>query len=394
MKYRTWMWTTTVCLSTALTIPVRSAAQDNPDHQPIITTFDVPGAGTGAYQGTYVDAINAKGAITGYSIDANGIGHGFLRDCKGYGFERGCDESQGTITSFDVPGDVQGTWPAAINAEGDVTGYYCDDISCYGFLRDREGNFTIFNPPGANSYGPTPLGIDSEGTIMGSYEDANNLGHGFVRARDGTFSSFDVPGAATTAYLGTTVNSISTGGRVEVANGAINPEGEIAGSYFIETGTGGFLRARDGSITAFEVPGGKITSAADINLSGAITGSYYEPSSFDFRGFLRTRDGTFTTFAAAPSASCCLYTFPQGINAEGVIAGFDNDDLGIYHGFQMDRNGTITLFDAHGAGTGVYQGTLPQGINGKGTIAGYYLDSNNVRHGFVRDCDREGHGQQ
>jgi hypothetical protein len=44
------------------------------------TTFDAPGAGTGAGQGTLPLLDNAEGAITGYDIDANGAFHGFLRN--------------------------------------------------------------------------------------------------------------------------------------------------------------------------------------------------------------------------------------------------------------------------------------------------------------------------
>jgi hypothetical protein len=43
------------------------------------TTFDVPGAGTGAGQGTFTYCNNPAGAITGYYIDASGVSHGFLR---------------------------------------------------------------------------------------------------------------------------------------------------------------------------------------------------------------------------------------------------------------------------------------------------------------------------
>ena len=43
------------------------------------TTFDVPGVGTGAGQGTYPNANNPEDAIPGWYIDANGVQHGFLR---------------------------------------------------------------------------------------------------------------------------------------------------------------------------------------------------------------------------------------------------------------------------------------------------------------------------
>jgi hypothetical protein len=44
-----------------------------------ITTFDVPGAGTAAGQGTLPATPNLFGAITGQDIDANNVHHGFVR---------------------------------------------------------------------------------------------------------------------------------------------------------------------------------------------------------------------------------------------------------------------------------------------------------------------------
>jgi hypothetical protein len=41
-------------------------------------TFNAPGAGTGASQGTCPFAINPAGEITGYCVDANETFHGFL----------------------------------------------------------------------------------------------------------------------------------------------------------------------------------------------------------------------------------------------------------------------------------------------------------------------------
>ena len=64
----------------ALAVPVRLAAQDNQksNHSKFIT-FDAPGAGTGAGQGTFPITINTAGAITGFYIDANNVSHGFVR---------------------------------------------------------------------------------------------------------------------------------------------------------------------------------------------------------------------------------------------------------------------------------------------------------------------------
>jgi hypothetical protein len=44
-----------------------------------ITRFDVPGAGTGAWQGTFPVTNNAEGAITGHYVEADGVYRGFLR---------------------------------------------------------------------------------------------------------------------------------------------------------------------------------------------------------------------------------------------------------------------------------------------------------------------------
>jgi hypothetical protein len=47
-------------------------------------------------------------------------------------------------------------------------------------------------------------------------------------------------------------------------------------------------------------------------------------------------------------------------------------------------SGTITTFEAPGAGAGAMQGTVCFSINSAGAIAGTYIDANYVYHGFVR----------
>jgi hypothetical protein len=63
------------------------------------------------------------------------------------------------------------------------------------------------------------------------------------------------------------------------------------------------------------------------------------------------------------------------------------DDAGVWHGFVRGIAGTITTFEAPGAGTSSHLGTLAVSINGSGTVTGYYLDANNFAHGFVRAAD-------
>jgi len=94
------------------------------------TIFDAPGADTtpGSGNGTFAFSVNAMGMITGIYIDASNVFHGFLRS------------PDGAFTKIDVPGAgtgaFQGTRPEFINAAGRITGFYYDTNNVgHGFLR-------------------------------------------------------------------------------------------------------------------------------------------------------------------------------------------------------------------------------------------------------------------
>ena len=91
------------------------------------STFDAPGAGTGAGQGTLPESNNTLGAIAGNYIDGNFVNHGFLLN------------QQGSFSVFDVPGTGtaagQGTIPLDNNNPGTITGEYIDGGNVvHGFL--------------------------------------------------------------------------------------------------------------------------------------------------------------------------------------------------------------------------------------------------------------------
>lgn len=81
-------------------------------------TFDAPGAGTAAGQGTIVNGINVGGAIAGWYVDAVNVNHGFLR------------AHDGSFTSFDAAGAGtgagQGTFAVGNNPAGAITGLFVD----------------------------------------------------------------------------------------------------------------------------------------------------------------------------------------------------------------------------------------------------------------------------
>ena len=246
----------------------------------------------------------------------------------------------GTFITFDVPGAVNGTFPTSINPAGAITGYSLDVNSVgHGFLRAKNGTITTFDAPGAGTTGSFPgtyaVGINPEGTIAGMYTDANNGSHGFLRASDGTFTTFDPPGRIAIFA------PFSFG-----QNLYINPDGAITGTYF-ESISGNpfggnfrvFVRTPDGTITTFDAatyPPCCIWSfPSGITPAGAITGSFNDGFIIN-HGFLRANDGTVTTFdVPGAGASANQGTAPLGINPAGVITGLYIDANRVSHGFLL-----------------------------------------------------------
>jgi hypothetical protein len=145
-----------------------------------LKVFDIPGAGTGAYQGTGCPGcslgLNAFGAVAGIYSDGNYVNHGFLRSLDG------------KVTTFDAPGagtDAgQGTGcfsdcAVSLNNWGAITGVYTDsNYQQHGYLRSPDGHIKTIDPPGSG--GTSPLSINDWGLITGYYLDSNNVFHGFL----------------------------------------------------------------------------------------------------------------------------------------------------------------------------------------------------------------------
>jgi hypothetical protein len=348
-----------------------------------IITFDAPGAGTAAFQGTIAFGVNASGAITGYIRDANDARHAFLRT------------SDGTITVFDAPGagtcstscgtigNGQGTRAYAINPVGTITGFYTDNSArCHGYVRAPNGTFTQIDAPDAGT-GPfpqgtfpsdfTPMGINPAGAITGFYVDASSVRHGFVRTANGLISEFDPTG------------SIFTNPN------AIDQTGAITGFYFDANFVGhGFLRAPDGTITSFDAPGADMTPGSfngtfgvGLTPNGGIEGVYVDAKGV-LHGFLRSYQGTFSTYdVPAAGTGPGQGTLPESNNTQGAIAGNYIDASNVNHGFLRNLQGGLSTFDVPGMGTGAGQGTIPVDNGDSGAIIGEAIDGGSVIHGFL-----------
>ncbi|HEY3135356.1 MAG TPA: hypothetical protein VGL29_04840 [Blastocatellia bacterium] len=248
-------------------------------NQGVITVFDAPGAGTGPGRGTFVTSpliINSNGAIAGWAIDSAGVYHGFLRD------------RNGVITTFDAPGAGtganQGTLSFAISPRGEITGFYFDgNTAVHGFLRDEEGVITAFDVPGAGTganQGTFGGGFTPDGTIMGVYADADSLYHGFLLDKNGAVTTFDAPDAGNVP--GSFQGTVPWG---------INTNGEITGYYTDGTNVNhGFVRDKQGAIVEFDAPGAGMGFWASIAPNGAVTSHYFDVNNV-VHGFVRDAAG-------------------------------------------------------------------------------------------------------
>jgi hypothetical protein len=127
------------------------------------------------------------------------------------------------------------------------------------------------------------------------------------------------------------------------------------------------------------------TQAYANNSLGAVVGSYTDANVVP-HGFLRSTNGTVTSFdapGAGLGAGLDEGTVAYGINTGGVIVGQFQDPSLVFHGFVRQPAGTFTTVNATGAGTGNYQGTLIYNVNTSGATAGVYYDGSNTEHGFV-----------
>jgi hypothetical protein len=127
--------------------------------------------------------------------------------------------------------------------------------------------------------------------------------------------------------------------------------------------------ARSQTFTTIDPPGSLGTSAVSINPAGEIVGNYFD-ASFVTHGFLRTTDGTITSFDA-PGAG--VATFPVAITPQGLIVGWYFDANFGQHIFLRAKDGTFTSPEIPNPGA-IFVGEVV--ANSAGSTAGEFIDSN------------------
>lgn len=297
-------------------------------------------------------AINASGMVVGRYQDNNGDGiqPGFIRDASG------------NFTALYAP--VEGTNETTavwINDAGQITGWYSDGKSSFhGFLRDKVGNYSSFDPPG--SVRTVPQSINSAGQISGVY--STSVTSGFLRDAKGSFVTFGGPGSCGDSLV----------------NAVLSASGEVAGTCYYSDGTYTyFIRTASGLLTEYRNTfGGSVIFVSAISDQEVLTG-YYTDAAGLAHGFWRDASGLHSF--DYPGA---VLTVPMGINLSGTITGYYAGEDAVRHGFVRDQLGNFTSFDDPNAETTAGHGTTPTAINRSGQIAGQFDGRYNVTHGFLR----------
>jgi hypothetical protein len=143
-----------------------------------ITSFDAPGADhtPGSFNGTFGVGLTPNGGIEGVDVDVNGVLHGFVRS------------TDGTFTTYDAPGAGtgagQGTLPESNNTPGAITGQFIDgNFVNHAFVRSNQGIFSTFDVPGMGTgagQGTVPVDNNDPGAIVGEAIDGGTVIHGFL----------------------------------------------------------------------------------------------------------------------------------------------------------------------------------------------------------------------
>jgi probable HAF family extracellular repeat protein len=129
------------------------------------------------------------------------------------------------------------------------------------------------------------------------------------------------------------------------------------------------------TLTDIDVPGAQLTSAAGINNSGTIVGTF-EDAGGVFHGYLADDTGNVVKVIDLPGA---ISTSAGGINEKGDIVGTYTDANNVTHAFLLER-GNFTTLDFPGAAA-----TFAQDINDRGEIAGGYQNAGGDLHGWSLD---------
>jgi hypothetical protein len=197
-----------------------------------------------------------------------------------------------------------------------------------------------------------------------------------------TFITFDVPNATSTQPA------------------AINPAGEITGSYVNAAGKHGFLRRATGALILFDAPnndpvGVQLIGITSMNAAGRIAGYMFMLARSKYASFIRKTDGSFTVFLEPSEcfplfgalSSSAVFNIEgiaaAGINNRGQTTGICGEFPPFNQSFLRKADGTFIVFRVPVDAPTM---TLAQAINSQGDITGYYFTGLGDQ-AFLRDSN-------
>ncbi|MGO9604604.1 MAG: hypothetical protein ACLQAT_14645 [Candidatus Binataceae bacterium] len=393
------------------TLPDEETQPEAAASQPTFETVDVPGAGTGALQGTLPrtirnvtgspptltepSGIQFPGVIAGTYIDARSVYHGFYRvqdgrifkfDAPGAGSAPGFGTGGYGVPVFPVkPNDFSGAY---LNDRGGITGTYVDSTNHFHGFRFLQTYFTL---------GSTvrPLNVDGVGGAVDQGTIATGMSNA-ATSQDCTINCF----AGYVIDSGYVSNAFfrfdAGGGLLGFNNMNFGGRGRGQGTFPLR------LVVRP----AFGEGGVPTTIGYTIDGANVYHGLtwYPPPSPLLFSEFSYNAPGA-GTLPGQGTLNVAINTPPPSVRYPGGdfydLAGYYIDAGGVSHGFARLVTESITYpatyasFDAPGAGTLAGQGTVPVDINRVviaskatiGSVTGYYIDQQYVARGFVRHPD-------
>lgn len=232
-------------------------------------------------------------------------------------------------------------------------------------LSAAEAGTLIPIPPVPGSTSMFVTGINDSNVITGFYQAGDGVNHGFVGTLGGQYTTFD------------------WGSLNDTEPRAINNDGYITGLAFdnsISFFGPEYIRSPDGAVAAI-LSGRRGTelvgTAQGIDAHRNFVGDYWDENFNDYGYF-----GKGHLYKAALTLPFNTHrTRPRGLNKDGTVVGYYNDNLGI-HGFVL-KEGVATSFNY--PDQTAYE-TLAEGINSKEIIVGAWTDADfTFEHPFIYD---------
>ena len=230
----------------------------------VFTTYNFPGA-----QNTYFYALGNNGNAAGYYEDSEGLHQGVILE-------------NGELRQYNFPGAVETEIYGISDATGALTGNFID---ASGVRRGFSGETIVEVPDASATYADF---INAQGTIVGSYIDADGLYHPYYRRPDGRFITVESAQATRREYM--FVHGLNDAG---ISISRIKLHGDVPRTYV--------GRYREGAIE-IRVPGSISTEGYNINQDGSIVGNY------------KSADGRVHGFIARPAAKAVSDFFGNAYN--------------------------------------------------------------------------------